>query len=161
MTAQIMDCIDFAGKVYKTASEPLKPWLQTRRNSKLRFRRHCSALRRGYLSQWAVIEGGLYLTSFSAVDPEGIQIGLQKLFKESSDKVAATWFSGKIMCPMGGLIQYAHCGYESVYEYELILWFIAGNLIEQRINCNRQDFRSSSVSDQGTQTVDKFENDGV
>lgn len=153
MTAQIMDTIDFAGKVYDIASEPLWPWLNIRRNRKLRFAKHCSGLQRGYRTHWAVEAGNLFLTSFSATDHDGRELTLAILFPEAEERVPAKWFSGAIVCPMGELIRYEHWGYGSVYEYDLILWFIEGHLIEQRINRNPSASREK-VADSGRQSDD-------
>ena len=147
MTAQIMDQIEFAGRVYDIACEPLRPWLNIRRNRKLRFASSCSGLQRGYSTHWAVVDGILFLTSFNAKDIDGRELDLSSLFPEADKKVPANWYSGAISCPMGKLLRYEHWGYGSVYEFDLILWFIEGQLIEQRINRNPSNQKTSSFEE--------------
>jgi hypothetical protein len=140
MTAQIMDHLTFAGNSYSLASEPLRTWLLRRKNRHISFgrRSRSTANRRGYSSGWEVIDRKLYLTRFKAQNPDGSDMGLTDLFPKSVGPVFAEWFSGGLRCPMGKPLELNHVGYSTVYEYDLILWFIEGVLVEPRLNMNRE-----------------------
>lgn len=137
MTAQIYDSLTFAGKTFSMGSEPLSPWLERRKNRHLRFRRPSTAVSRGYGSAWKVTRRKLYLVNFRATLLDGTEIGLAELFPGSQGEVLADWYSGALVCPMGELLHYEHSGYDSTYEYEMILWFIEGFLVETRLSICR------------------------
>ena len=56
---------------------------------------------------------------------EEIELSLKNLFN-SETKVFADWYSGKIRCPYGDIIQYGHMGYGSLYSNELLINIIEG-----------------------------------
>lgn len=62
---------------------------------------------------------------------------------------------------MGKLLRYEHCGYGSVYEYDLILWFIEGHLVEQRINRNPQGPTDPVEKERWFDEIDEDMRDGV
>jgi len=137
MTAQFSDTLHFASRQFTLDTEPLSPWLQRRRNRHLHFKSRTTALSRGYVGVWEVIDGLLYLKQFTATMADGAPMDVGRLFPGSTGPVPAVWFSGALICPMGKLLKYEHSSYASTYEYELILWFIEGQLVEQRLNRNR------------------------
>ena len=59
---------------------------------------------------------------------------LKKEF-HTDKKVFAKWFTGKIMCPIGELLQYVHAGYGSIYEKEKII-FIKNGMVDSIENKN-------------------------
>ena len=67
---------------------------------------------------------------------EDIELSLKSLF-HVEDKVFADWFSGRLVCPYGKMIQYIHLGYESVYESELHLEILNGELVEFKTVSNK------------------------
>lgn len=136
MTAQIGDTLAFAGRQFGLASEPLARWLQRRRNRHLRLRGRTTANTRGYVCAWEVEDGRLYLKEFNGRLVDGSTMDLAQLFPGQEGPVLAGWFSGALVCPMGKLLKYEHSGYASVREFDLILWFIEGRLVEQRLNRN-------------------------
>lgn len=137
MTAQIGDVLLFAGLRLGLASEPLAPWLQRRRNRHLRMRPQSTANRRGYVAEWEVVDGELHLRQIEGHLMDGTPLEIPLLFPDATGPVAATWFTGGLQCPLGKMLRYEHSGYETVREYDLILWFIEGQLVEQRLNRNR------------------------
>lgn len=88
---------------------------------------------RGYVAEWLIFEGNLYLTGIRSCCyyEDSIKADLKELFGEKliNGKVKADWFSGKIIAPQGELLYYIHMGYESLYERELELDFSNGKLI--------------------------------
>lgn len=60
---------------------------------------------------------------------EEIELSLTNLFN-SENKIFANWYTGKISCPYGDIIQYVHMGYNSLYSSELIFNIIEGVIID-------------------------------
>ena len=60
---------------------------------------------------------------------EEIALSLKNLFN-SENKIFADWYTGKISCPYGDIIQYVHMGYGSLYSSELIFNIIEGVIID-------------------------------
>jgi hypothetical protein len=52
------------------------------------------------------------------------------------DKVFAHWFTGELRCPQGAQLEYRHMGYSSVYEYDLLMEFKQGILINKHARHN-------------------------
>ena len=66
------------------------------------------------------IENGKLLKLMEKECWNAIQLSLNSLF-QSEEKVFACWYSGTIRAPFGELIEYIHDGYESIFEYELLI----------------------------------------
>jgi len=60
---------------------------------------------------------------------EEIELSLKNLFN-SENKIFADWYTGKISCPYGDIIQYVHMDYGSIYSNELIFNIIEGVIID-------------------------------
>ncbi len=149
MTAQLSDRIRFEGRTRPLSCEPLYPWLERKKNRRLRFRATSSACWRGYRAAWEVHRGRLYLTSFKARLRNGRFAGVNTLFENYSEQFYescgandpkndgpgkfAFWCTGVVSCYVGRLLTYKHFGYGSVCEAELQLTFKDGLLVGQRI----------------------------
>ncbi len=48
---------------------------------------------------------------------------------EGKDAIFAEWFTGELCIPMGGLLEYIHMGFDSVYEEEIVLTLKQGLVI--------------------------------
>ena len=74
------------------------------------------------------IENGKLLKLMEKECWNAIQLSLNSLF-QSEEKVFACWYSGTIRAPFGELIEYIHDGYESIFEYELLIDFKEGVVV--------------------------------
>ncbi|MDR6809794.1 hypothetical protein J2Y45_006825 [Dyadobacter sp. BE34] len=87
---------------------------------------------RGYIADWKIENGQLYLTGISSCcfRDDGVRANLESLFgdKVTDGIVKADWFSGNIIAPQGKLLHYVHLGYQSIYERELEFCFKDGRL---------------------------------
>jgi hypothetical protein len=80
---------------------------------------------RGYVGTWEVRDGRLYL------------VKLQGRCEMSGEgPIPADWVSGWVRVPRGGLLEYVHMGFESVYEEELQIRFEGGVEVERRTVVN-------------------------
>jgi hypothetical protein len=53
--------------------------------------------------------------------PDGTPISLKTLFPGDHSRIFAEWYSGELRVPLGGLIQYQHYGFGSVYQRDLFI----------------------------------------
>ncbi|MDR1791849.1 MAG: hypothetical protein LBR36_00175 [Bacteroidales bacterium] len=152
MTAQIKERLFFNGKEYGMATEPLHDYLEQNKNIFIPDA-DCTACWRGYIGTWTIKEDNkLYLTKLhlfgekDGVDFEGVHAftvsrGLSRTVEQrktlmdrlfpNQNEVFAEWFSGEIRVPYGKMLDYVHGGYLSLYEKDMILFFVKGVLIGQ------------------------------
>lgn len=113
---------------------------------------------RGYIAEWTIVEEELYLTNiFSCTYYENkVKADLKELFgsEYSNGMVKATWVTGELLLPKGKLIHYVHLGYGSFYEYELVLTFNNGRLVNQKTYDN--SLSRKSIYSENPDSLQKF-----
>lgn len=114
MTAQVAERISFEGIELPLLAEPEIPTQHPRicvvpkdQAAKDNPMIGSTACWRGYIGEWAVRQGVLYL-----VDIKGIYHLLP------GPDIPATWFTGTLRMPTGAVQHYVHGGYLSRYESE-------------------------------------------
>ncbi len=132
MTAQIAERIYYKKKRYAMCTEPLNQYFDLS-GGKPQFESHSTALWRGYIGTWEIIEGRLYLIELEANLMDGSTAQLNHLFPDFPDRVFAHWYTGKIQIPDGKLLEYVHSGYESIYERDICISLENGVVMEERI----------------------------
>lgn len=131
MTAQATEILHYKGQELDLAGEPLELFL-TNSSWKPPFTNLSTACWRGYIGEWAIDQGRLYLTGIH--DPDLRQsVNLAKAFPDSKGRVFAHWVTGEYRCPMGKLLNYVHMGYASLHEQDLFLTFKQGELVSERV----------------------------
>lgn len=136
-TSQIPDRLIYNGDTLSIFANPLE---QLYDNDSIRpnfFGKNegceSTACWRGYVAEWLIFEGNLYLTGIRSCCyyEDSIKADLKELFgaKFINGKVKADWFTADIISPQGELLYYVHMGYESLYETELEFQFVNGKLI--------------------------------
>ena len=88
---------------------------------------HSTACWRKYIGTWEIKEGRLYLINI---------LGHLKL--DGEEPLFADWFTGELKIPQGELLQYAHAGFGSVYEQEILIKIEQGSVIDTKIKDNRR-----------------------
>lgn len=142
MTAQTPDGITYQEKGFPLLSTPFKSYPEYRK-----FIQRSPANERGYLANWEISGGRLYLTGFSgaarycrpvtdATLPKPLishngeylvqEIGLRDLFGADVKKVFANWYTGRLILPQGIMIEFIDERYKSRYETYLIIAIIDG-----------------------------------
>ena len=138
MTAQIGEKLIYQGKEHQMAAEPLSGyWALGGPNPNFEMR--STALWRGYIGTWSIIDNRLYLVGIDANYVDGREYTLETLFPGYPERVFAHWFSGRLRLPQGEIIHYVHAGYGSVYETELFLDFEDGVLIGEELKNNKAE----------------------
>ena len=74
MTAQIAEILHYQGRKQRMCTEPLSDYFELA-GIEPRFEVSCTALRRGYVGEWSVIEGRLYLIGISGTLEGGLSKG--------------------------------------------------------------------------------------
>jgi hypothetical protein len=101
---------------------------------------------RGYIGTWEIIESAgverLYLVELSAHRSYEEIVGVSDIFP-GFDRVFAHWFTGELRCPQGALLDYVHGGYASTYEYDLLMDFKQGVLVNKHARHNEKPKKAS------------------
>ena len=136
MTAQVSELLIYGGKEIPLFTNPLSLYLK---NAGLSFKSPHTANWRGYVGTWEIIEEcgaeRLYLVALSAHKSYEEIVALSDIFP-GHDKVFAHWFTGELRCPQGAQLEYRHMGYGSVYEYDLLMDFKQGVLVNKHARHN-------------------------
>ena len=138
MTAQVAERLIYGGnKEIGLFSNPLSLYLK---QAGISFISPHTANWRGYVGTWKIIEHSgverLYLVKLSAHKSYEEIVGVSDVFP-GFDKVFAHWFTGQLRCPQGAQLEYRHMGYGSIYEYDLLMDFKQGVLIEKHARHNQ------------------------
>src|SRR5690606_11721173 len=99
-----------------------------------------TALWRGYVGHFEIIENELYLTDRKR--PVGYRdddgnfqekwVSIYRMYFPRQEKVKIDWFSGILILPHGKMVQYVHQGYASTYSKYLLLEIENGKFNEAR-----------------------------
>ena len=133
MTIQARDRLSHNGKKTTIATEPLKPYLETRSDVSFIFK--STALVRGYIGTWKIKNKKLYLVTLVGFIENNEKVNLKYLFPNKTE-VFADWFSGDIRIPEGDLLQNINIGYASVFARDRVLNFNKGQLISETVKDN-------------------------
>lgn len=133
MTIQAGDILSYNGEKTTIATEPLKPYLETRSDVSFIFK--STALVRGYIGTWKIKNKKLFLVTLVGFIENNDKVDLKYLFPNKTE-VFADWFSGDIRIPEGDLLQNINIGYASVFARDRVLNFNKGLLISETVKDN-------------------------
>jgi hypothetical protein len=159
MTAQTPDLILIDGVQQELFTNPLEMFRETHRRDWVFFEDDPNtACWRGYFAEWDISDGRLFLLKvngnisykgrnpsrarnesirWEGIHPELFQdkvpATLSELFGPERDRVPATWYSGELRVPLGGMIEYIHAGYASKFSKYLLVPVAKGICGEQKI----------------------------
>jgi len=120
MTAQFPETLHYDGRKLSMCTEPLNDYFAFA-NITPNFASNCTALWRGYVGEWEINDGRLYLIRLSGTLEDGTEASLGSIFPEFLERVFAHWYSGIIRVPQGKILEYVHMGYGSTYEDDLLI----------------------------------------
>ncbi len=123
-------------------TEPLGDYFAFGGN-KPEFEFTCTALWRGYVGTWDVINDRLYIVSLTGTLKDGAEATLETVFPGYPDRVFAHWYSGTLRIPEGKILEYVHMGYGSTYERDRILKIENGVVV----GCHLRQNGVAEVSD--------------
>lgn len=142
-TAQYPDKIYFEGQLYDLQSNPMEPYFAKNPDKKPKSGIISSALWRGYIATFEVVDGGFYLRDIE-IKGENPKREHDYIFKSvieevvpKGQKLKIDWFNGLLVLPYGKLVNYVHMGYGSTFENYFLLEIIAGDFKQSK----RFDFK--------------------
>jgi hypothetical protein len=131
LTAQVSERLIMGGKEVSMFTNPLGLYL---RANKIYFESPHTANWRGYVGTWEIKEHEgverLYLVGLRGHKTYEEIVGVRDIFP-GYDTVFAHWFSGEVRLPQGAQLKYRHMGYGSVYEYDFMMQFKHGVLVNK------------------------------
>ncbi|MEX0997451.1 MAG: hypothetical protein WDZ45_10415 [Flavobacteriaceae bacterium] len=139
ITAQYPDKITFNGTEYNLNSNPLEPYFD--KNPDKRPEMASTALWRGYVGHFEIIDNELYLTDMTRPagyyeDENGKSkqrwVSIYRMYFPRQEKVKIDWFSGILILPFGEMVEYVHQGYASTYSNYWLLEIENGRFNEAR-----------------------------
>lgn len=138
MTAQIGEILRYEGNTVRMCDTPLSNYfaLGGRRPDPDFDSCTCTALWRGYVGTWEIIDSRLYLVDLSGDLEDGTRACLATVFPDYPERVFAHWFTGNLRIPEGKLIKYVHMGFASQYERDFFLVFRNGILVSTETRKN-------------------------
>lgn len=120
MTAQATETLIYKGEKLRLCAEPLAGYFELK-EIEAPFRAPHTALWRGYVGTWEIVDDRLYLVDLMGWAKSSGKVGLDFLFSGCSTRVFAHWASGLLRATQGKRIRYVHAGFGSVYEHDLLL----------------------------------------
>jgi hypothetical protein len=137
MTAQFSERLIFEGQQVALLSNPLNDYFALS-GSDPGFESTSTALWRGYVGTWEILNDRLYLVELRGTLKSGDEASVASVFPEFSDRVFAHWFSGRLRIPQGKRLEYVHMGYASTYERDVLLNLQNGVVVAKEIRVNGQ-----------------------
>lgn len=135
MTAQIAEKLRYQGKDVAMLTEPLSDYFAIS-GFNPRFVVKSTALWRGYVGRWELVDDRLYLVELNGTLVDGTEASVATLFPDFPDRVFAHWYSGTIRIPQGKRLKYVHGGYGSIFERDLLLEVERGVVKNTRVHHN-------------------------
>jgi len=135
MTAQLPERLLHRGETLAMTVTPLDDYFFLS-GDRPRFQSNSTALWRGYIGHWELRDGRLYLIGLEGWLADGQKASLKDVFPGFGERVFAHWFHGTLRVPRGRCLQYAHRGFESVYEEDLLIDIEAGVLKSEQVWVN-------------------------
>ena len=135
MTAQIAERLHYQGEDVAMCTNPLSDYF-AKGGTNPRFECNCTALWRGYVGSWEIVDDRLYLVGLSGTLEGGADATLATIFPDFPDRVFAHWYSGTIRIPQGKQLEYVHMGYGSTFERDLFLDIERGVIVATRVRHN-------------------------
>ena len=135
MTAQIAERLNYMGEKVAMCTNPLSDYFAMGGFSP-KFQSTSTALWRGYVGSWEILDERLYLIGLDGILEDGTDASLATVFPEFPDRVFAHWYSGTIRIPQGKQLKYVHMGYGSTFERDLLLDIDRGVVVSTRVRNN-------------------------
>jgi hypothetical protein len=135
MTAQFSELLMLEGKQHALCSYPLASYFALGGES-VAFRASSTALSRGYIGTWEILDQRLYLIRLQGWLQAESPVSLETVFPGYPQRVFAHWFSGTLRLPQGQLLHYVHGGFGSCYEQDLLIDFDQGVVSQTTLRHN-------------------------
>jgi hypothetical protein len=131
MTAQLAERLHYLGEDVAMCTNPLSDYFAMG-GVNPRSESNCTALWRGYVGSWEIVDDRLYMVGLSGTLEGGADATLATIFPDFPDRVFAHWYSGTIRIPQGKQLEYVHMSYGSTFERDLFLDIERGVVVATR-----------------------------
>lgn len=155
MTAQIAEKLLYQGDEVAMCSTPLCDYF-IMGGDHPRFDSNCTALWRGYVGQWEIIDDRLYLIGLNGTLKDGAVVSIASIFPDYPNRVFAHWFTGILRIPQGKQLRYVHIGYKSTYERDLLLDVERGVVVATQVRHNGTADAKSAPEGYGVSAMTVF-----
>jgi hypothetical protein len=135
MTAQIAERLRYDGEEVAMCTNPLSDYFAMGGVAPP-FDCTSTALWRGYVGEWEILDGRLYLIGLRGLLQDGSEASLATVFPDFPTRVFAHWYSGTIRLPQGKQLEYIHAGYSSRYERDVLVDVMRGVVVQTRVRHN-------------------------
>ena len=146
MTAQTPEILIYEGQRHALCDLPLDDYF-ARERVQPDFRFTSTALWRGYVGTWEIVDGRLYLIELEGQLRGGSEVSLETFFPHARDRVFADWYSGTLRVPQGRMLDYEHVAFASVYERDLLIEIEQG--VVQRTTVRQNGTAESGAGAEG------------
>jgi hypothetical protein len=134
-TGQEPDYIVYNGEIYDLLVNPLEAYFSIYPDKRPSGNLRSTSLWRGYTATFEIANGELYLKDImveTITDIQRIeQVSVLREFLDGQPDLKIDWFSGLLVVPYGGIVNYAEMGYGSTYENYILLEIENGNFIRE------------------------------
>jgi hypothetical protein len=135
MTAQIAEKLHYDGEAHAMCDNPLWEYFRLA-GIEPNFESDCTALWRGYVGTWEILDGRLYLVGLNGTLKNGSTATVATFFPNNPERVFAHWYSGELRLPRGKMLKYVHMGYASVYEEDVFIFIDKGVVTHTEVRTN-------------------------
>ena len=135
MTAQIAENLLYQGEQVAMCTNPLSDYFAAG-GFNPRFESNCTALWRGYIGSWEIVDDRLYLVGLEGTLEDGTEATLGTVFPDFPERVFAHWYSGTLRVPQGRQLEYVHMGYGSRFERDVFLDIERGVVVKTQVRQN-------------------------
>ena len=135
MTAQIAERLLYEGSEHAMCTNPLDDYFAMAGARPL-FPSTSTALWRGYVGRWEIVNDRLYLVGLQGTLEDGSDVTLASIFPDFPERAFAHWYTGTVRVPQGRQLEYVHMGYGSTYERDLLLKIDRGVVVATEIRTN-------------------------
>lgn len=158
MTAQIAEHLNYEGVAHAMCEEPLCHYFNLA-GIENDFKSPSTALWRGYVGSWEILDGRLYLIGLEGSLKNGTVATVATFFPSNPDRVFAHWYSGELRLPRGKMLKYIHRGYASVYEEDVLLTVDKGVVTHTGIRINGMSINPDAPEGYGIGAMTTFPRD--
>lgn len=136
MSMQFPETLQYNGQFQPMATDVLKPYLEAT-GFKTEVLHRNTALERGYVGTWEILNGALYLSELDGeFSDRTTALRTEMIFSGRHVPILADWFTGTLRCPQGVRLQTRLLGWESVYERDLLIEIERGKVMGEHVRHN-------------------------
>ena len=136
MCVQYSEILFYEGEKMWMGNEPLASYFAYA-GIKPVFYPRSTALYRGYIGTWEIVDQRLYLIQFEGSLMDGREVNVGTLFPDHPGRVFAHWYTGTISLPQGEILEQA--GWVTTFEQDLLIHIEKGIVKNTEVRVNQTE----------------------